>query len=369
MKYYIIAGEASGDLHGSNMIRALKQTDHEADIRCWGGDMMQAAGGHVVKHYRDLAFMGFVEVVKHLGTILGNIKLCKKDIADFNPDVVVFIDYPGFNMRIAQWAKLQGYKTAYYISPTVWAWKEKRVHHINKYVDEMMVILPFEKAYYDKYGYRVRYVGHPLMEVINAEENKPSSLDKKDKKIIALLPGSRTQEIRKLLPVMLECAQRYPEYECIIAQAPAQDAALYQEFIGNNPSVRLVQHKTYDILKIADAAIVTSGTATLETALLEVPQVVVYKINPITYNLAKRLVKVKYISLVNLILDRPAVRELIQDDYTVPNLQQALESILYNNDAISEMKAAYKTLKQMLQADHMASELVAATIYKLASGH
>jgi lipid-A-disaccharide synthase len=243
------------------------------------------------------------------------------------------------------------------------------VHHIHKYVDEMMVILPFEKAYYDKYGYRVRYVGHPLMEVISAEEKKPSTLDKKDKKIIALLPGSRTQEIRKLLPVMLECAQCYPEYECIIAQAPAQDAALYQEFIGNNPSVRLVQHKTYDILKIADAAIVTSGTATLETALLEVPQVVVYKINPVTYNLAKRLVKVKYISLVNLILTRPAVRELIQDDYTVPNLQQALESILYNNDTISEMKAAYKTLKQMLQADHNASELVAATIYKLASGY
>lgn len=369
MKYYIIAGEASGDLHGSNMIRALKQMDPDADIRCWGGDMMQAAGAHVVKHYRDLAFMGFVEVVKHLGTILGNIKLCKKDIAAFNPDVVVFIDYPGFNMRIAQWAKLQGYRTAYYISPTVWAWKEKRVHHINKYVDEMMVILPFEKAYYDKYGYRVNYVGHPLMEVMQAEGNKPSTLDRNGKKIIALLPGSRTQEIRKLLPVMLECALHYPDYECIIAQAPAQDAALYHEFIGDNPSVRLIQHKTYDILKIADAAIVTSGTATLETALLEVPQVVVYKTNPITYTLAKNLVKVKYISLVNLILDRPVVQELIQDDYNVPNLRQALEAILYNSEAISEMNKAYKTLKNLLHADHKASELVAATVYKLASGH
>ena len=367
MKYYIIAGEASGDLHGSNMIRALKQQDPEADIRCWGGDLMQAAGGNVVKHYRDLAFMGFVEVIRHLGTIMGNIRFCKNDIASFKPDVVVFIDYPGFNMRIAQWAKLQGYKTAYYISPTVWAWKEKRVHHIHKYVDEMMVILPFEKAYYDKYGYKVSYVGHPLMEVMKKEEMKPSTLEKSaGKKIIALLPGSRTQEIRKLLPIMLECVAKYADCECIIAQAPAQDAALYHEFTGDNPAVKLVQHKTYDILKIADAALVSSGTATLETALLGVPQVVVYKINPLTYTLAKNLVKVKYISLVNLILDRPAVKELIQDDCTVANVQTALDDILHNNEVISTMKADYDTLKRMLHADHNASELVAETVYRLA---
>lgn len=369
MKYYIIAGEASGDLHGSNMIKALRKTDPQAEIRCWGGDLMQAAGAHVVKHYRDLAFMGFVEVIRHLGTILHNIRFCKKDIAQFKPDVVVFIDYPGFNMRIAQWAKEQGFKTAYYISPTVWAWKEKRVHHIHKYVDEMMVILPFEKAYYDKYGYRVTYVGHPLVEVMKEEKEKPSSLSTAaNRKVIALLPGSRTQEIRKLLPILLDCVQEYPEYECIIAQAPAQEASLYQEIIKDYSKVKvsLVQHKTYDLLKIADAAIVTSGTATLETALLGIPQVVVYKTNPITYQLAKNLVKVKYISLVNLILDRPAVKELIQDDCTVPNLRHALNNIIRDQKTIAAIKADYEALWQMLQADHKASELVAEKVYQLA---
>lgn len=367
MKYYVIAGEASGDLHGSNVIKALKSLDPQADFRCWGGDLMQAAGGHIVKHYKDLAFMGFVEVIQHLGTILHNIRFCKQDIASYAPDVVLFVDYPGFNMRIAKWAKLEGYKTAYYISPTVWAWKEKRVHHIHQYVDEMMVILPFEQRYYEKYGYEVHYVGHPLIEVMEQELSIPSRLlSQKKKKTIALLPGSRTQEIRKMLPVMLECVKAYPDYDCIIAQAPAQEEALYHSIIGDNKQVRLLKNQTYDILKIADAAIVTSGTATLETGLLGVPQVVVYKTSPITYRIAKSFVKVKYISLVNLILDKPAVVELIQDDCNEAKLSAALKDIVEQTPKQMQIRKDYEALWQVLAHQARASLTVAGIVYKLA---
>lgn len=368
MKYYLLAGEASGDLHGSNLIYAIKQSDPQADIRAWGGDMMEAAGAKIEKHYRELAFMGFVEVIQHLGTILGNIKKCKVDIEEFQPDVIVFIDYPGFNMRIAKWAHLNGFKTAYYISPTVWAWKENRVHHIHKYVDEMMVILPFEKPFYAKYEYPVHYVGHPLVEVLEKEKLKPSSLEelKGSSKILALLPGSRTQEIKKLLPLMLDVASELDNYKVVIAQAPGQEAKLYEEIIGENKTVYLVKGKTYDLLKIADAAIVTSGTATLETALFEVPQVVVYVTNSVTYAIAKRLVKTKYISLVNLILDKFSVVELIQDEYSKPALTKALFEITNNEKFIQQQKSDYKLLWQMLAKDNKASINVAEIVFELA---
>ncbi len=367
MKYYIIAGEASGDLHAANLIKALKQKDPEARIRAWGGDLMQAAGADIVKHYRELAFMGLVEVLRHLGTILKNISFCKADIQAFQPDVILFVDYPGFNMRIAKWAHQQGFRTAYYISPTVWAWKENRVHHIHKYVDEMMVILPFEKPFYAKYGYPVHYVGHPLIEVMEAELQKPSGLAK-EKKVLALLPGSRTQEIKKLLPLMLEVAATLlTDYEVLIAQAPAQNEALYEAIINGNSAVSLVKGKTYDILKIADAAIVASGTATLETALLGVPQVVVYKTSLLTFKIVKAMAKTEYVALPNIILGKLSVVELLQNDFTQPGLQQAIADITVNSDNIDRMQTDYSKVWQMLAHDGKASENAAGIVYALAT--
>lgn len=365
MKYYIIAGEASGDLHAANLIKALKQKDPEAQIRAWGGDLMQAVGAEIVKHYRELAFMGLVEVIRHLGTILKNISFCKADIRAFQPDVILFVDYPGFNMRIAKWAHQQGFRTAYYISPTVWAWKENRVHHINKYVDEMMVILPFEKPFYAKYNYPVHYVGHPLVEVMEAELQRPSLLSK-EKKVLALLPGSRTQEIKKLLPLMLEVAATMPDYKVLIAQAPAQDEALYAALINGNRSVSLIKGKTYEILKIADAAIVASGTATLEAALLGVPQVVVYKTSPLTFKIVKAMAKIEYVALPNIILGKLSVVELLQDDFTLPALQKAVADITVNKDNIDRMQTDYSKVWHMLAHDGKASENAAGIVYELA---
>lgn len=366
MKYYIIAGEASGDLHAANLIKALQQKDPEARIRAWGGDLMHAAGADIVKHYRELAFMGLVEVLRHLGTILKNISFCKADIQAFQPDVILFVDYPGFNMRIAKWAHQQGFRTAYYISPTVWAWKENRVHHINKYVDEMMVILPFEKPFYAKYNYPVHYVGHPLIEVMEAELQKPSGLAK-EKKVLALLPGSRTQEIKKLLPLMLEVAATMPDYEVLIAQAPAQNEALYHTIIAGNNKVSLVKGKTYDILKIADVAIVASGTATLETALLGVPQVVVYKTSPLTFKIVKAMAKTEYVALPNIILGKLSVVELLQNDFTLPKLLQAMADITVNSDNIDRMQTDYSKVWQMLAHDGKASENAAGIVFELAT--
>lgn len=368
MKYYIIAGEASGDLHGSNVVKALRRMDAQAEIRAWGGDLMAEAGATIVKHYRDLAFMGFVEVMQHLGTILSNIKFCKQDITAFQPDVILFVDYPGFNMRMAKWAFLQGYKTTYYISPTVWAWKENRVHHIHKYVHEMMVILPFEEPFYAKYGYKVHYVGHPLVEVIEQELQRNVLKEPAARKTIALLPGSRTQEITKLLPVMLEVVAHFSDFDIVIAQAPGQEADLYGSILSaaSVKNVKLVKGKTYEVLKAADAAIVTSGTATLETALLGVPQVVVYKTNSLTYAIARRLVKAKYISLVNLILDKPVVTELIQDECSVARLHHELQEITQNGDNIDRMQTDYTRIWQMLAQERKTSERVAEIVINAA---
>jgi lipid-A-disaccharide synthase len=368
MKYYIIAGEASGDLHGSNLIREIKKLDNIADIRCWGGDLMEHAGAKVVKHYRDLAFMGFIEVVKNIGTIISNLKFCKQDIASYGPDVIILVDYPGFNLRIAEWAKEKGYKVVYYISPQVWAWKESRVKKIRKNVDKMLVILPFEKNFYHKWNFDVEYVGHPLADVVDSAQNDIQPLPGailsplNEKNIIALLPGSREQEVAKKLPVMLEVSTHFPDYRFIIAKAPSLGDAFYQKFMEKFTNVRSIRNKTYPLLLQSKAALVTSGTATLETALFGVPQVVCYRGSGISYQIAKRLVKVKYISLVNLIMDREVVKELIQDEMNVENVKRELYKVLKDQQVISKMKQDYSELKKLLREGGNASEKAAKSI-------
>ncbi len=366
MRYYIIAGEASGDLHGSNLIAAIMRQDATADVRCWGGDKMAAAGGKLVKHYRELAFMGFVEVVKHLGTILKNINFCKEDISGYAPDVLVLIDYPGFNMRIAEWAHKRGMKVVYYISPQVWAWKEQRVHKIKRDVDKMLVILPFEEDFYRGWGYEVTYVGHPLVEVVDRELKVVEQDRIAEKPIIALLPGSRVQEIGVKLPLMLTMVERYPDYQFVIAQAPSLPDELYKRIIGER-DVLLVKGNTYKLLKQARAGLITSGTATLETALFGVPQVVCYKGNPVSYWLATKLVKVKYISLVNLIMDKPVVKELIQHELTPEHLERELGLLLQDSERLAEMRADYRALWDKL-GSRPASEYAAKEIVGLAKG-
>jgi lipid-A-disaccharide synthase len=369
MKYYIIAGEASGDLHGSNLIRELKKNDSLASFRCWGGDLMQQAGGELVKHYRDLAFMGFIEVVKNLGTIFKNLRLCKADILRYQPDAIILIDYPGFNLRIAEWAKRRGIKVIYYISPQIWAWKESRVHVIRRNVDKMLVILPFEKEFYAKWNVEVEYVGHPLIEVVDNAQNGPGQVNPfnlsplNEHNIIALLPGSREQEVAKKLPMMLQASKAFPEYHFIIAKAPSLDDSFYEPFLRDYPGVRTIRNKTYELLMQAKAALVTSGTATLETALFGVPEVVCYKGSAISYQIARRLVKVKYISLVNLIMDREVVKELIQDQLTPANIEKELRDILNDPARKRQLHGDYTELRNLLRKGGAASANAARIIY------
>ena len=378
MKYYIIAGEASGDLHGSNLIKELKKLDAGAEIRCWGGDLMQRAGGMLVKHYRDLAFMGFAEVVVNLRTILNNLKFCKEDIQKFQPDVLVLIDYPGFNLRIAEWAKQQPYQTykvVFYISPQVWAWKEGRVKKMKQYIDKMLVILPFEKDYFkNRWDCNVEYVGHPLVQVIDNYKREHQqetfniqhstlNIQHPVSDIIALLPGSRKQEILKKLPVMLEVSKSFPQYQFIVAKAPGQEEGFYEEMLKPYSNVSSVRNETYKLLLNAKAALVTSGTATLETALFGVPEVVCYKGSSISYQIAKRLIKVKYISLVNLIMNKLVVKELIQNELTPKNLEKELFTILTDENKISEIKKDYAALKNLLGEGGDASAKAAKSIY------
>ena len=351
MKYYIIAGEASGDLHGSNLIKALYKQDENADIRCWGGDLMQNAGATLVKHYKELAFMGFVEVLKNIPTIFKNISFCKKDIESFNPDVLVFIDYSGFNLRIAKWAKQKDFRTNYYISPQVWASRSSRVEKIKRDVDMMNVILPFEKEFYAKYKYDVNFVGHPLIDAIADRKQVDEARFRKEhnlggKQIIALLPGSRQQEIIKMLSVMLSVVDSFKEYQFVIAGAPSQEYSFYKQFIKTD-NVCFITNRTYDLLSISFAALVTSGTATLETALFKVPQVVCYKGSAISYQIAKRIITLKFISLVNLIMDKEVVTELIQDDFTKEKLTTELTKILDDSHR-EELFHAYYELEQIL---------------------
>ncbi len=352
MKYYIIAGEASGDLHGSNLMKAIYEEDAQADIRFWGGDLMQKTGGTLVKHYRELAFMGFIEVIFNLKTIINNIKFCKSDIAQFNPDAIIFIDYPGFNMRIAKWAKERGIPTHYYISPQIWAWKENRITAVKRDFDYLYVILPFEKAFYeDKHHFPVTFVGHPLIDAIHnrkitrqSDFIKENNLD--DKPIVAILPGSRKQEITKMLSVMLSVVEDFQDHQFVIAGAPSQEHDFYKPFLKNK-NVHFIANKTYDLLSHSTAALVTSGTATLETALFKVPEVVCYKGSWASYQIAKRIITLKYISLVNLIMDKEVVTELIQDQCNSKNIKAELQKIL-NPAYKKHLIAQYDELEQKL---------------------
>lgn len=366
MKYYIIAGEPSGDLHGSNLIKALKNIDPNADIRFWGGDKMEAEGAVLVKHYKDLAFMGFLEVIMNLNTILKNIKFCKNDILNYNPDVIVLIDYPGFNIRIAEWASKKGFKVVYYISPQVWAWKESRVKILKKYVNKMIVILPFEKDFYkNKWNWDVEYVGHPLLENIDKFINEHPDL-KKDEKKIAILPGSRKQEILVKLPVMLEASKRFTEFKFVVAKAPGLPSEFYDELLAGYENVNFVNDKTYELLQTSTAALVTSGTATLETALFNVPEVICYKGNSISYSIAKRLIKIKFIGLVNLIMNKEVVKELIQSEMNPENITKELNNILHNKEKIKQIKSDYKKLRDILKENGNASQKTANIIYEVA---
>ncbi len=336
MKYYIIAGEASGDLHGSNLMKAILIHDVKAEFRFWGGDLMHDVDKNLVKHYKYLAFMGFLEVLKNLRVILKNISFCKEDISNYNPDVIIFIDYPGFNLRIAKWAKTKGYRTHFYISPQIWAWKENRIKAIKHDIDKMYVILPFEKDFYEKkHSFPVEFVGHPLIDAISEriqvdEKEFRIKNNLNSKPIIALLPGSRKQEIKKMLSIMLSVIDDYPYYQFVIAGAPSQDFSFYKSFIKSS-KVGFVDNKTHDLLSVSYAAVVTSGTATLETALFKIPEVVCYKGSWFSYQIGKRLVNLDYISLVNLIMNKEVVTELIQNEFNTKTLKKELDKLLDPN--------------------------------------
>jgi len=370
MKYYFIAGEASGDLHAANLIKELRLNDSNANIRAWGGDRMGREGAILVKHYRDLAFMGFVEVLKNLRTIFHNLDFCKKDILAFKPDVLILVDYPGFNLRIAEWAHEQGIRVFYYISPQIWAWKQSRVKQIRRTVDKMFVILPFEKDFYKRFGVEVDFVGHPLLDAIAAEivehpfiaEEFISRNKLTVKPLIALLPGSRKQEITVMLHKMMSVIDFFPEYQFVIAGVDAVPEAFYQSVIGTRP-VKLIFGQTHELLRSSVAALVTSGTATLETALLNVPEVVCYQGGYISYLIARQLIKVKYISLVNLIMDRVVVKELIQDQLTTNNLKRELDLILKDPGERERIFSDYTELRHLL-GDKGASKKAAQLIHE-----
>ncbi|KAF0203760.1 MAG: lipiD-a-disaccharide [Bacteroidetes bacterium] len=360
MKLYIIAGEASGDLHASNLMRELNLLDTKMEFRCWGGNLMQEQGGVIVKHYSDLAFMGFLEVILNLKTILRNLSFCKKDILDFQPDAVILVDYPGFNLKIAEFLHEKGIPVIYYISPQVWAWKQSRVKIIRKVVDKMIVILPFEKDFYARHGMNVEFHGHPLLDALGINNFSPVFPDEK-KPIVALLPGSRKQEIQKVLPEMAKAALNFPDVKFVIAGVASHCDEFYHKIAGNN-SIPVISGRTYDLLKQAKAALVTSGTATLETALIGTPEVVCYKGGNISYQIAKRVIKVKYISLVNLIMDRPVVKELIQNELNTVNLTNELNLILNDASTRELINRNYAELREILGGDG-ASRRAAASVF------
>ncbi|MGB4959807.1 MAG: lipid-A-disaccharide synthase [Saprospiraceae bacterium] len=367
MKYYIIAGEASGDLHGANLMKEIIKLDSNATLRYWGGDLMQQVGGTLDQHYRHTAFMGFAEVIKNIFTIFGLFKQCKLQINTFQPDVLILIDYPGFNLRMAKWAKARGLKIVYYITPQVWAWHKSRVHQLGKWTDLLLVILPFEASFFEKYGYQSTFVGHPLLDAIDQFGADPDFVIplKNGQQILALLPGSRRQEINTILPIMLTGAKNTSDM-ILIAGAPSIEDAIYETIIhasGLKDRVLLIKNRTYDILNIADRALVASGTATLEAALFFVPQVVCYKGSIFSYMIASRVIDLKYISLVNLIADKEVVKELIQHQLTPENIAKELSVI---GEKSKEMKDAYKDIVIKL-GEKGASQRAARAIYHLYS--
>lgn len=356
MKYYIIAGEASGDLLGSYLMKEIKKNDPEADFLVWGGDLMEAQGGEIIKHYKDLAFMGFWEVASHLRTIFKNLSICKIDLLLYQPDVVILIDYPGFNLKMARFAKENGFKVVHYVSPSVWAWKKNRVFQIKRDVDILLSILPFEKAFYARYGYDVAYIGHPLIDIIQDQKERYGTLEAfkeqyqlDNRPIIAILPGSRKQELVRILPEMIKVIHLYPEYQFVISKVKWQPEQLYRKLLNNKP-IPLIEGNTYPLLHHATAALVTSGTATLETALIGTPQVVCYKTSELSYRIAKMLVgkDLKYISLVNLIMDEPIVTELIQGDMNTKRVCKELDLILKDDLNIKKIKVKYQALREKL---------------------
>ncbi|WP_026902646.1 lipid-A-disaccharide synthase [Pedobacter glucosidilyticus] len=364
MRYYIVAGEASGDLHGANLMKALKNLDAKAEFRFFGGDLMQAQGGTLVKHYAEMAFMGFLEVLMNLRTVLKNISFCKQDVLAYQPDVLILVDFPGFNLKIAEFVKKNNIKVCYYISPKVWAWNQKRVLKIKKVVDKMFCILPFEVDFYKEWGMEVDYVGNPLLDAIAAftpQDDFLKAYNLGDKKIIALLPGSRKQELQYLLPDMLAVADKLPEYQFVIAGAPSFNQEHYDNFL-NGRHIPVVFGATYDLLHHAHAALVTSGTATLETALFKVPEVVLYKGGKISITIARMLVKIRYISLVNLIMDKEVVKELIQEDCNAPQILKELKPLLEGENRTLQLQ------QYQLLADKMglpgASEKTAKLVHK-----
>lgn len=370
MRYYIIAGEASGDLHASNLMKELKSCDPDAIFRCWGGDLMLKQGAELVKHYRDLAFMGFMEVVSHLPTILKNLKFCERDLQAFHPDVLILVDYPGFNLKMAKFAARKGIRVFYYISPQLWAWRSSRVKSIRKWVEKMFVILPFEKDFYARYHYPVDYMGHPLLDVIHGRMLlKPrheflSGNDLPDRPMIALLPGSRKMEIEKMLRMMTSVVSSFPGYQFVIAGAPSISVDFYGQILKGS-GVKLVVNQTYDLLSHASAALVASGTATLETALMGVPQVVCYKGNQLSYLIAKQLVHVSFISLVNLISGKMLVPELIQSELNRKNLVRTLTEILEGGARRQSIIDGYTELKRELGGSGASARLAGLMIQYL----
>jgi lipid-A-disaccharide synthase len=368
MKYYLVAGEASGDLHGANLMKALKERDKQAEFRFFGGDLMQAEGGTIVKHFADMAFMGFFEVAANLNTILKNLKFCKEDIEAYRPDVLVLIDFPGFNLKIAEFAKKKGLLVCYYISPKVWAWNQRRVLKIKRVVDHMFCILPFEVDFYKKWGMQVDYVGNPLLDAVAAfkpDEDFLANNKLPGKKIIALLPGSRRQEISRLLPEMIRASEKFPDYQFVIAGAPSFNRAYYEQFFDGK-FIPVLFNATYDLLSHAEAAVVASGTAVLETALFNVPEVLVYKGHPISIGIARALIKIKYIGLVNLIMDTTVIKELIQRDCTPENITTELDNILNNKTYRENMLSEYDKLDEKMGKPG-ASAKTAELIIKYAS--
>ncbi|OFX47508.1 MAG: lipid-A-disaccharide synthase [Bacteroidetes bacterium GWA2_30_7] len=368
MKYYIIAGEASGDLHASNLVAELKKLDNNVALRGWGGDLMITQGVNVIKHIKNLAFMGLADVIKNLGTILKNFKFCKADILSYNPDVLILVDYPGFNLRIAKFASQNGIKVFYYISPTVWAWHKSRISQIKKYVSRLFVILPFEKDFYKKHNYEVDYAGNPLLDeyqhfiTLNVENTFKTDNNLSDKPIIAILPGSRKQEVKIMLPEMIKLIKLYPEYQFVIAGVNSLGKDFYSNYIKEN-EIKLIFGQTYNLLKNSYAAIVTSGTATLETAIFNIPQVVCYKTSPLTFYVARLFVNVKYLALINLILNKLAVKELIQTNFTFKNLKEEFQKITKSENYRAELFENYKLLSEELGGSG-ASKRTAELMYK-----
>jgi lipid-A-disaccharide synthase len=351
MRYFLIAGEASGDMHAASLMKSIKIIDTEAEFQFWGGDKMQAvAPKGLLKNYTTYNVMGFVEVVMSLPKILRLIAECKKDILSFQPSVVILIDFPGFNLRIAEFCKKSSIKVAYYIAPKVWAWKEGRVKKLEQFVDILLLILPFEKNYFKKFNINSKYVGNPTHQEIATfkKDEQFTSQNHITKPVIALLPGSRKQELKYMMPLMSELTQLYPDYEFIVAGAPGLTLKDYQPYMTSN--LKIIFGKTYDILSVSKAAVVCSGTATLETALLNVPQVCGYKGNAISYFIAKKLVKVKYISLVNLCMDKPIIAELIQDKWNIETLKLELDAIIEGGKKHEQMLHDYNNLRDVMES-------------------